>query len=102
MRSQSIKQHLITASLFAGGFSVLNIILGDSSVRSAAESFPVFFAIMFLTMRGTNVVTVALSNRFRTPPPEPLPPPEPTTERPEHAQRRRRRPRRRGRRTRRG
>ncbi|HJM88240.1 MAG TPA: hypothetical protein QF624_01285 [Dehalococcoidia bacterium] len=101
MRSQSVKQHLITAALFAGGFSVLNIVLSDTSVRSAATSFPVFFAIMFLTMRATNVVTVALGNRFRTPPPEPLPPPEPTTERPDHAQRRRRRPRRRGRRSRR-
>lgn len=101
MRMQSMKQHLVLALVFATGFAFINMVLSGTDLASTLASLPLFFGVMFLTMRATNRITVAMTKRFRKEPPAPelpSPPPEATSERPEHAQRRRRRKRRRGRR----
>ncbi len=100
MQMQSVKQHLVLSFVFASGFAFINMLVSGAELVSTLAQLPLFFGVMFLTMRGTNRVTVALTKRFRKePPPSALPvaPPEPTSERPEHAQRLRRRRRRRGR-----
>lgn len=87
------------AAVFATGFALVNMWISGADFLSTLFAIPLFFLVMLLTMRGTNRIAVAISNRFRPPTPEPerLPPPEPSSDRPEHAQRRRSRRRRRGR-----
>ncbi len=99
MQMQSMKQHMILAAVFASGFALINMWVSETDLVTTLVQLPLFFGVMFLTMRGTNRITVMLTKRFRKEPPAPevLAPPEPTSERPEHAQRRRRRRRRRGR-----
>lgn len=99
MQMQSTKQHMILAAVFAGGFGLINMWVSDAALVTTLVQFPLFFGVMFVTMRGTNRITVMMTKRFRKEPPVPevLAPPEPTSERPEHAQRRRSRRRRRGR-----
>ncbi|MBM3139995.1 MAG: hypothetical protein FJZ92_07210 [Chloroflexi bacterium] len=98
MKPQSFRQSLILALIFTGIWGVvIHVTSRDQSIGATALSLPFFFAIILLTMRATNRLTVALAGRFG-PKPKPKPaPPAPSTDRPEHAQRRRERRRRRGR-----
>ena len=100
MRMQSMKQHMVLSFVFATGFAFINMWVSGTELAATLLQLPLFFGVMFLTMRATNRITVAMTKRFRSEPPPELPalePPEPTSERPEHAQKRRRRRRRRGR-----
>lgn len=99
MQTQSMRQQLVLSFLLSTAFGLFTLWRGTDTVGATVVRTAIIFGLMFLTMRGTNRVTVALTKRFRkeAPTPEVLAPPEPTSERPEHAQRRRRRRRRRGR-----
>lgn len=92
-----MRQHLVLAALFATGFGLINMWVSGTDPVTMLAQLPLFFGVMFLTMRAMNRITVSLSNRLRKDPPPPPALPEPTSERPEHAQRRRQRRRRRGR-----
>ena len=90
MRTQTLRQALIFATLLTVAWgAVLLFTQEETEPLDLVFTLPLFFAVIFGTMR--------LSNRFvtrffppRQPPPSP-PPTAPSTERPAHAQRRRRR-----------
>ncbi len=81
--------------LFTGVWGVVGYIWGGQDLLATLLQLPLFFAIILLTMRGTNRITNMLMGRFGPKPKPPPPPLEPTTDRPEHVQRRRRSRRRR-------
>ena len=99
MQMQSTKQPVFVAGVWAGGCGLINMGGSDAARVTTLVQSPLVLGVRFVTMRGTNRITVMLTKRFRKEPPaqQVLAPPEPTSERPEHAQRRRRRRRRRGR-----
>jgi hypothetical protein len=102
VRTQSLRQTLILAAVFTAVFGAfVHFTSEDATILTTLVQLPLFFAILFLTMRLTNRLTAALVGRFGPKPAqrtEPSGPRPPSTERPEHAQRRRgarrRRPRR--------
>jgi hypothetical protein len=67
----------------------------ESTILGTALSLPVFFAIILLTMRATNRLSLLIFARFGRKPVPPPPPLAPSTDRPEHVSRRRRERRRR-------
>ena len=90
-RPQSFRQSLVIALVFTAAWGAVNYLTGDHNVLAALLTLPFFFLIILATMRGTNWLTVKLTERFSAkpePPPEPV---APSSERPEHAQRRRER-----------
>ena len=107
MGAQSTRQTIIWSLAATTVWSVIIHVTSNGTLFVTLATFPLLFAIMFLTMRATNRVTGALTRRWLKRPdaqsgptadaaPEPA---EATSMRPEHAQRRRtRRRRRRGRR----
>ncbi len=91
MQQQSFKQSAVLAALFTVVWGAVGYVWGGQDVIATVIQLPLFFAIILVTMRATNRLTVALFGRFGPkpkPPPEPLPP---STERPVHVQRRRER-----------
>ena len=97
MRNQTTRELLVTSALFTAVFSAINLWLTGFDIASTLITAPLFLGVMFVSMRASNRIVRAVSQRFGRPPPEPAAPPPATTERPEHAQRRRRRRRARGR-----
>ena len=101
MQTQSMRQQLVLAFLLSVAFGLFTLWRESATVAEMVTQTAIIFGLMFLTMRVTNRITVAMTMRFRPDPPPPaeqLAPPETTSNRSEHAQRRRRRKRRRGRR----
>ena len=99
MQRQSWRQTLIFSLLLTAGWGAVTLAFSDSgSVFEALALSPLFFVVIFLTMRATNWATVVIAERFAGKPErrdtrhEPV---QPSSARPEHAQRRRRRVRRR-------
>lgn len=96
MQSQSFKQSFLLSLAFTAVWGAIGYVWGGQTLATTLLQLPFFFALILLTMRGTNWITMRLMGRFG---PKPKPPPEPiapSTDRPEHAQRRRRSRRRRG------
>ena len=98
MREQSTRELLIMAALFSAAFSALNL-WQTGDVLTVAATAPIFFVVLFLSMRLSNRVLRFVAHRFWPPaqPSEPAPPPARSSERPQHALRRRQGRRRRGR-----
>ena len=96
---QPVWTTLLLSAFAVAAWAAISVFWGDQPVLGTLALTPVFFAIVFFTMRMTNRVTGGLLNRFGPKPPEPPEPTPPSSDRPEHAQRRRRRRRGRGRRT---
>jgi len=94
MRRQSLGQTTAFAALLTAGWGVVLLVTqDDTEPRELALSLPLFFVVIFGTMRLSNRVAARL---FQPKPGPPRPPPTaPSSERPDHAQRRRGRARRR-------
>ena len=99
--SQSMRASLIWAGISTLGWAVVSIRFLDPPMplKDVAIMAIPFFAVLFVSMRATNRLSLAVARRVearaaRNAPP-PKAPPVPSSERPDHAQRRRtaRRPR---------
>ena len=102
-----MRETLILSALFTVAISAFNLWRSDVDLLGAATLAPLFFAVMFLTMRASNRFGQMFAKRRGGAPALPEPADEPerpprTSERPEHARQRRRRGRRRRGRGRRG
>jgi hypothetical protein len=98
VQPQPIRTTLIFSTLATAIWVGISFVWGDWTVREAAIGAPLFFGIIFFTMRLTNRLTTGIVGRWGPKPQErqaPPPPAEPSSSRPEHAERRRSRRRRR-------
>ncbi|MSQ41644.1 MAG: hypothetical protein EXR65_01210 [Dehalococcoidia bacterium] len=101
MRPLTLRQQLLSTFSFTVLFSVVYyLFFTDRDWVQAALTAPMFYAVMFFSMRASSLLLRVVASRLRPPPPasERPSPPAPSTERPDHALRRRSRRRRRGRR----
>ncbi len=94
---QSVRATLILSAFAVAVWAAVSVAWGGQPLAGTLVLTPVFFAVVFFTMRMTNRLTGGLLGRFGRKPTEPAPPTPPSSDRPEHAQRRRRRRRPRGR-----
>ena len=102
-----MRETLVLSAVFTVAVSAFNLWRSDTELLAAAALAPLFFAVMFFTMRASNRIGQFIGNRWGRAADAPEPEEEPgrpprESERPEHARRRRRRGRRRRGRGRRG
>ncbi len=90
MKEQSNRSLVTSALAFTVVFSALNLYLAGGDLMATILVAPVFFLVMFTSMRVSRALTRRLSARWNTSEP-PAPPTEPSSDRPQHARRRRRR-----------
>ena len=90
---QSLRSSLVYAAVATAVWALVSVRWSDTTPRAALVLAPVFFVMIFFTMRITNRLTEMIAKRFVKPPAARGAPgraaPEPSSERPEHAQRRR-------------
>lgn len=93
MQTQSLRTTLVFALVATTVWVGISLVWGGASTAEAAIGFPVFFGVIFFTMRMSNRMTAWVLRRWGPKPPERAPKgpavSERTTERPEHVKRRR-------------
>jgi amino acid transporter len=93
VKPQPIRTTIIFALVASLIWVGISYFLGPGSVTDVLIGFPIFFAVIFFTMRITNRMTVFALSRWGPKPPERAPKgpavTEATSERVDHAKRRR-------------